>query len=105
MLLFDGSRTVYGERMPGQNERIVPPWFDAEVVAREAMSKDPGLASGLALRMAREAGEILVEDPDADAPELSRRLLVANRQTGATPANCIATAAVAHREGAPGTLG
>lgn len=86
----------------GQNERTAPAWFDSEIVAREAMSKDPGLPSGLALRMAREAGEILAEDPDADAPELSRRLLVANRETGATPANCIATAAVAHREGATG---
>jgi hypothetical protein len=82
----------------GRNERTAPPWFDPEVVAREAMSKDPGLSSGLALRMAREAGEILAEDPAADAPELSRRLLMANRETGATPANCIATAAVTHRE-------
>lgn len=80
------------------SDRTGPPWFDHEVVARDAMSKDPGLSSGLALRLAREAGEILVEDPRADAPELSRRLLVANRETGATPANCIATAAVAHRE-------
>jgi hypothetical protein len=86
------------------SERTGPPWFDHEVVAREAMSKDPGLSSGLALRLAREAGEILVEEPQADAPELGRRLLVANRETGATPANCIATAAVAHRaRAAPGT--
>lgn len=91
-------------RMSDQNERTAPAWFDAEVVAREAMSKDPGLASGLALRMAREVGEILAEDAAADAPELSRRLLVANEETGATPANCIATAAVAHREQATGTL-
>lgn len=85
------------------SERTGPPWFDHEVVARDAMSKDPGLSSGLALRLAREAGEILLEDPRADAPELSRRLLVANRETGATPANCIATSAVAHREqAAPG---
>jgi hypothetical protein len=87
-----------------RSERTAPAWFDHEVVAREAMSKDPGLASGLALRMAREAGEILAEDPHADAPELSRRLLVGNRETGATPANCIATAAVAHREAATGSL-
>ena len=116
MLLSGGSRTVYGEAMSdpavssaasgaaGRSDRTSPAWFDPEVVARQAMSKDPGLSSGLALRMAREAGEILAEDPAADAPELSRRLLVANRETGATPANCIATAAVAHRE-AGGTAG
>src|SRR5947209_9201489 len=89
----------------GDPGRSTPPWFDAQVVARDAMSKDPGLPSGLALRMAREAGEILAEDPTADAPELSRRLLLANRETGATPANCIATAAVAHREDAAGATG
>lgn len=75
-------------------------WYDPEVVAREAMSKDPGLSAGLALRMAREAGEILRSEPDADAPELGRRLFMANRETGASPANCVATAAVAHRDGA-----
>jgi hypothetical protein len=73
-------------------------WFDPEVVARVAMSKDPGLSSGLALRLAREVGEMLAEDPDADAPELARQLLIGNRETGATPANCIATAAVLHRQ-------
>ncbi|HSP37566.1 MAG TPA: hypothetical protein VLR26_07425 [Frankiaceae bacterium] len=72
-------------------------WFDPEVVARDAMSKDPGLPSGLALRLAREAGEMLADEPDMDAPDLARRLLVANRETGATPANCVATAAVLHR--------
>lgn len=74
------------------------PWYDPEVVAREAMSKDPGLSSGLALRLAREAGDVLSDNPRADAPEIARRLLIANRETGATPANCIATAAVMHRE-------
>ena len=74
--------------------------FDVEAVARLAMSKDPGLPSGLALRLAREAGEILARNPTADAPELSRQLLAGSPETGATPANCIATAALAHREGA-----
>jgi hypothetical protein len=72
-------------------------WYDPEVVAREAMSKDPGLDSGLALRLAKEAGAILAEDPDAAGPEVARKLLVDNRKTGATPVNCIATAAVSHR--------
>ena len=64
------------------------------------MSKDPGLSSGLALRLAREAGAILARHPDADGPEVARQLLVANRETGATPVNCIATAAVSHRQDA-----
>src|ERR1700712_5516168 len=72
-------------------------WFDPEGVAREAMSKDPGLDSGLAFRLAKKAGAILSEDPDADGPEVARKLLVANRETGASPVNCIATAAVSHR--------
>lgn len=64
------------------------------------MSKDAGLSSGLALRLAREAGEILAAEPEADAPALSRRLLAGSPETGATPANCVATAAVAFiREG------
>ncbi len=74
--------------------------FDVEAVARSAMSKDPGLPSGLALRLAREAGEILQRQPDADAPELSRQLLAGSPETGATPANCVATSAVAYRDGA-----
>lgn len=74
--------------------------FDVEAVARLAMSKDPGLPSGLALRLAREAGEILQQQPDADAPDLSRQLLAASPETGATPANCVATAAIAHGDGA-----
>jgi hypothetical protein len=74
--------------------------FDVEAVARSAMSKDPGLPSGLALRLAREAGEILQRQPDTDAPDLSRQLLAGSPETGATPANCVATAAIAHRHGA-----
>jgi hypothetical protein len=74
--------------------------FDVEAVARLAMSKDPGLPSGLALRLAREAGEILRQRPDTEAPDLSRQLLVGSPETGATPANCVATAAIAHRDGA-----
>jgi hypothetical protein len=70
--------------------------YDPEVVAREAMSKDPGLSSGLALRLAREAGEILTATPDADAPDVARQLLAGSPESGATPANCVATAAVAH---------
>jgi hypothetical protein len=70
--------------------------YDPEVVARQAMSKDPGLESGLALRLAREAGEFLADMPEWDAPELSRRLLAGSPETGATPANCVATAAVAY---------
>jgi hypothetical protein len=70
--------------------------YDPEIVARDAMSKDPGLSPGLASRLAREAGEILASEPDADAPDLARRLLAGSPETGATPANCVATAAVAH---------
>ncbi|MDQ1630301.1 MAG: hypothetical protein QOC80_273 [Frankiaceae bacterium] len=74
--------------------------FDVEAVARLAMSKDPGLPSGLALRLAREAGEILRQHPDVEPPDLSRQLLAGSPETGATPANCVATAAIAHRNGA-----
>jgi hypothetical protein len=70
--------------------------YDPEIVARDAMSKDPGLSSGLATRLAREAGEILAAEPDADAPDIARRLFAGSPETGATPANCVATAAVAH---------
>jgi hypothetical protein len=70
--------------------------YDPEIVARDAMSKDPGLSAGLATRLAREAGEILAAEPDADAPDIARRLFAGSPETGATPANCVATAAVAH---------
>jgi hypothetical protein len=73
--------------------------YDPELVARNAMSKDPGLSSGLASRLAREAGEILGAEPDADAPDIARRLLAGSPETGATPANCVATAAVAFVRG------
>ncbi len=73
--------------------------FDADIVARDAMSKDPGLAPGLATRLAREAGEILAAEPDADAPDIARRLFAGSPETGATPANCVAAAAVAHLRG------
>lgn len=72
------------------------PSYDPQVVARDAMSKDPGLDAGLALRLAREAGDLLAVMSDWDAPELSRRLLAGSPETGATPANCVATAAIAH---------
>jgi hypothetical protein len=72
-------------------------WYDPEVVAREAMSKDPSLSYGVALRLAREAGSVLADDPDADSPAIARQLLVANREIGASPVNCVATAAVSHR--------
>jgi hypothetical protein len=70
--------------------------YDPEIVARDAMSKDPGLQPGLASRLAREAGEMLATEPDAEAPDIARRLFAASPETGATPANCVATAAVAH---------
>jgi hypothetical protein len=73
--------------------------YDPELVARNAMSKDPGLSSGLATRLAREAGEILDAEPDADAPDIARRLFAGSPETGATPANCVATAAVAFVRG------
>jgi hypothetical protein len=60
------------------------------------MSKDPGLSSGLARRLAREAGEILRATPDAQAPDIARQLFANSPETGATPANCVASAAVAH---------
>jgi hypothetical protein len=69
--------------------------YDPEIVARNAMSKDPGLPAGLAIRLAREAGEILAAEPDSDAPDIARRLFAGSPETGATPANCVAAAAVA----------
>jgi len=73
--------------------------YDPEIVARDAMSKDPGLSPGLATRLAREAGDILAAEPDADAPDVARRLLAGSPETGATPANCVATSAVAQLRG------
>ena len=95
-----GGTNVYGDVVSEEASSTGPVAggrrYDPEIVARDAMSKDPGLSAGLALRLAREAGQILATAPNCEAPDLSRQLLAGSPETGATPANCVATAAVAH---------
>jgi hypothetical protein len=102
--LTPGACGVYGEPVsddaaPSAGSPTGGRGYDPEVVARNAMSKDPGLDAGLALRLAREAEEILRSTPGADAPDIARQLFAGSPETGATPANCVATAAVDHVRG------
>lgn len=60
------------------------------------MQADPGLPEEDAGRLAREAWQHLREVGCEDAPEIARRLMAGPNQTGATPANVIAMAAVNH---------
>lgn len=70
------------------------PEFDVERVALAAQSQDPGLPQETAQLLARRAWPLLQEVGELDAPALARRLMV-EADVGATPANVVATAAVA----------
>lgn len=69
--------------------------YDAQQVAAAAQSQDPGLPPETAVLLARQAEGHLQEMAAADGPELARRLM-RSADVGATPANVVATAAVAH---------
>jgi len=86
------SVTSYGE-----GERVFGPpqgSYDADWVAASARSQDPGLPELLARELAGRAWHHLREVGALDAPEVARRLLTEFPQTGATPANVVARAAV-----------
>jgi len=70
--------------------------YNADRVAAAAMSADPGLPEEDAARLAREAWQHLRDVGADDAPEIARRLMAGPNQTGATPANVVARAAVDH---------
>ena len=72
------------------------PSYDPDRVAAAARAADPGLPEVDAARLAREAWQHLREVGCDDAAEIARRLLAGPSQTGATPANVIAKAAVDH---------
>lgn len=81
----------------GEGERVFGPplgTYDADWVAAAARSQDPGLPEGLSVELAAQAWEHLRSTGSLDAPELARRLLAGNPQTGATPATVVAKAAV-----------
>lgn len=65
-------------------------------MAAAARRADPGLPEEDAARLAREAWQHLREVGCGDAPEIARRLMAGPSQTGATPANVVAKAAVDH---------
>jgi len=63
-------------------------------VAAAARTADPGLPEETASLLAGQAWEHLRSTGELDAPEVARRLLADNRQSGATAANVVAVAAV-----------
>jgi hypothetical protein len=65
---------------------------DAERIAAAACQQDPGLPPETAALLAKAALPLL-EEVGADAPEIARRLMAANPDVGATPANAVAIAA------------
>jgi hypothetical protein len=71
------------------------PSYDPDRVAAAARAADPGLPEDDAGRLARQAWQHLREAGCGDAAEIARRLM-ADSQTGATPANVIAKAACDH---------
>ena len=71
--------------------------YDAEQVAAAARQRDPGLPPETASLLAGRAGDHLRELGELDAPALARSLMAAEG-VGATPANVVATAAVAFCE-------
>ena len=72
------------------------PSYDPDKVAAAARRADPGLPEEDAARLAREAWQHLREAGCEDAAEIARRLMAGPSQTGATPANVVAKAAVDH---------
>ena len=84
------GRYVEGERVFGPPQGS----YDADWVAASARTADPGLPEETAALLARQAWEHLRAIGELDAPEVARRLLADNRQSGATAANVVAVAAV-----------
>lgn len=81
----------------GEGERVFGPpqgTYDAEWVAAQARSADPGLPQETAYELAVYAWEHLREVKELDAPEIARRLLADYHAAGATAANVVAKAAV-----------
>ena len=81
----------------GEGERVFGPpngTYDADWVASDARTKDPGLPEETARELAVYAWEHLRAVGELDAPEIARRLMADNPAAGATPANVVATAAV-----------
>lgn len=72
--------------------------YDAERVAAMAQTQDPGLPPETAAMLARQAeahlSDMVADGVPVEAPELARRLMRSG-DVGATPANVVATAAVA----------
>jgi hypothetical protein len=93
---------VTGDSTPGagsyaEGERVFGPpqgVYDADWVAASARTADPGLPEETACMLAGQAWEHLRSTGELDAPEVARRLLADNRQSGATAANVVAVAAV-----------
>lgn len=81
---------VEGERVFGPPQGT----YDVDWVAASARTADPGLPEGTACLLAGQAWEHLRAIGELDAPEVARRLLADNRQSGATAANVVAVAAV-----------
>ncbi len=80
-----------------EGERVLGPpqgSYDAAWVAQSARSADPGLPEALAHELAAAAWGHLRAVGELDAPEVARRLLADNPQTGASPAAVVARAAV-----------
>jgi hypothetical protein len=80
-----------------EGDRTVGPphaTYDVDRVASSARTADPGLPEETASLLARQAWDHLKSIGELDAPEVARRLLVDNRQSGATAANVVAVAAV-----------
>lgn len=83
-----------------EGERVFGPppgTYDADWVSAAARQQDPGLPPETATMLAGRAWEHLRELGTLDAPALARRLMAAEH-VGATPANVVATAAVAFCE-------
>jgi len=71
--------------------------YDADQVAAAARQQDPGLPPETAAMLAGQAWPLLQELGELDAPALARSLMTAGG-VGATPANVVATAAIAFCE-------
>ena len=86
-----------GSTSYGEGERVFGPpqgTYDAEWVAAQARSADPGLPQETAYELAVYAWDHLREVKELDAPEIARRLLADHHSAGATAANVVARAAV-----------
>jgi hypothetical protein len=80
-----------------EGERVLGPpqgSYDADWVAAQARTADPGLPEETARELAVYAWEHLREVGELDAPEIARRLLADHQVAGATAAAVVAKAAV-----------